>query len=310
MTPIRRHLPIVAALLAALGIACAGGAHAQTAPAQPATAPVPAASAAPAAAAVPAAPAAAAQAAPAPTVSLADAYRREFAFLEAQKRELTARIVESQRSFDADRTRLEREVATLEGRVLAARNEAEAQAQARVEKTKVDLGRTVIRAPVDGVVARRQVQLGQRVQPSIPLLSVVPVNDVYVNANFKEVQLKDVQPGQKVELTSDLYGEHVVFHGVVDGFNGGTGAAYNVSMNHMGSPIASNIRDAYLTLCKIGKQNEVPLIAGGGIGGSGDFARNAYLSVFMAPSTARALLANCRRPPAFVSLATAVSSSL
>lgn len=103
---------------------------------------------------------------------------------------------------------------------------AEAQAQARVEKAKVDLGRTVIRAPVDGVVARRQVQLGQRVQPSIPLLSVVPVHDMYVSANFKEVQLKDVKPGQKVELTSDLYGEHVVFHGVVDGFNGGTGAAF------------------------------------------------------------------------------------
>jgi len=103
---------------------------------------------------------------------------------------------------------------------------AEALAQARLERTKVDLGRTVIRAPVDGVVARRQVQLGQRVQPSNPLLNIAPVQEMYVNANFKEVQLKDVQPGQKVELVSDLYGEHVVFHGVVDGFNGGTGAAF------------------------------------------------------------------------------------
>jgi membrane fusion protein (multidrug efflux system) len=103
---------------------------------------------------------------------------------------------------------------------------AEAQAQARLEKSKVDLARTVIRAPVDGIVARRQVQLGQRVQPSIPLLNVVPAQEMYVNANFKEVQLTDVKPGQTVELTSDLYGEHVVFHGVVDGFNGGTGAAF------------------------------------------------------------------------------------
>jgi len=109
---------------------------------------------------------------------------------------------------------------------LDAAQAAEALAQARLEKTKVDLGRTVIRAPVDGVVARRQVQLGQRVQPATPLLNVAPVQEMYVNANFKEVQLKDVQPGQAVELVCDLYGEHVAFHGVVDGFNGGTGAAF------------------------------------------------------------------------------------
>lgn len=103
---------------------------------------------------------------------------------------------------------------------------AEALAQARLEKTKVDLDRTVIRSPVDGVIARRQVQLGQHVQPSLPLLSVVPVKDMYVDANFKEVQLQDVRPGQKVELVCDLYGDKVIFHGVVDGFNGGTGAAF------------------------------------------------------------------------------------
>jgi membrane fusion protein (multidrug efflux system) len=105
---------------------------------------------------------------------------------------------------------------------------AEAQAQARLDKTKVDLGRTVIRSPVDGIVARRQVQLGQRVQPSMPLLSVVPAQDMYVNANFKEVQLESVRAGQAVEMTCDLYGSGVVFHGVVDGFNGGTGAAFSL----------------------------------------------------------------------------------
>lgn len=104
----------------------------------------------------------------------------------------------------------------------------EALAQARLEKTKVDLDRTVIRSPVDGVIARRQVQLGQRVQPSIPLLSVVPVQDMYVNANFKEVQLEAVRPGQSVEMVSDLYGKSVVFHGVVEGFAGGTGAAFSL----------------------------------------------------------------------------------
>ena len=82
-----------------------------------------------------------------------------------------------------------------------------ALAQARVDKAKVDLGRTVIRSPVDGVIARREVQLGQRVQPSTPLLNVVPVSEMYVNANFKEVQLKKVRPGQSVELQSGLYGK-------------------------------------------------------------------------------------------------------
>ncbi len=103
-----------------------------------------------------------------------------------------------------------------------------ALAQARVEKARVDLGRAVIRAPVDGVIARRMVQLGERVQPSTPLLSVVPVKDIYVDANFKEVQLNDVRTGQAVELASDLYGHEVVYHGVVEGFSGGTGAAFAV----------------------------------------------------------------------------------
>jgi membrane fusion protein, multidrug efflux system len=112
------------------------------------------------------------------------------------------------------------------GAALNGARAAVALAQARVDKAKVDLGRTVIRSPVDGVVARRQVQLGQRVQPSTPLLSVVPVEQLYVNANFKEVQLAKVRNGQKVELVSDLYRGKVVFHGVVDGFSGGTGAAF------------------------------------------------------------------------------------
>jgi membrane fusion protein (multidrug efflux system) len=109
---------------------------------------------------------------------------------------------------------------------LSGAHAAVALAQAHVDKAKVDLGRTVIRSPIDGVIARRQVQLGERVQTSTPLLSVVPVREMYVDANFKEVQLKMVRPGQKVELVSDLYGHKVAFHGVVDGFNGGTGAAF------------------------------------------------------------------------------------
>ena len=70
----------------------------------------------------------------------------------------------------------------------------------------------------------------------------------------------------------------------IDGEDGGTGAAYNVSMNHMGHPIASNIRDAYLNLCKVGKQNEIPIIAGGGIGKHGNLAANAAALIMLGAS--------------------------
>jgi len=99
-------------------------------------------------------------------------------------------------------------------------------ARATHAQAQVDLERTIIRAPIDGVVSRRQVQVGQRVQPGAMLMTVVPVQAAYVDANFKEVELKKVMPGQPVRLTSDLYGDDVVFHGKVTGFSGGTGAAF------------------------------------------------------------------------------------
>jgi membrane fusion protein, multidrug efflux system len=99
-------------------------------------------------------------------------------------------------------------------------------ARAALAQARVDLERTILRAPIDGVVSRRQVQVGQRVQPGAMLMVVVPLHAAYVDANFKEVELKKVKPGQAVELTSDLYGEDVVFHGKVAGFSGGTGAAF------------------------------------------------------------------------------------
>jgi membrane fusion protein (multidrug efflux system) len=101
-------------------------------------------------------------------------------------------------------------------------------ARAALDQARVDLERTVIRAPIDGVVSRRQVQVGQRVQPGAMLMVVVPVQAAYVDANFKEVELAHVRPGQTAELTSDLYGEKVVYHGKVVGFSGGTGAAFAI----------------------------------------------------------------------------------
>ncbi|WP_436861159.1 HlyD family efflux transporter periplasmic adaptor subunit [Acinetobacter haemolyticus] len=98
--------------------------------------------------------------------------------------------------------------------------------KAHVDQAQLDLERTVIRAPVDGVIARRNIQIGQRVAPGTVMMSVVPVSDLYVDANFKESQLAKVKAGQKVSLTSDLYGGDVIYHGTVQGFSGGTGAAF------------------------------------------------------------------------------------
>ena len=101
-----------------------------------------------------------------------------------------------------------------------------AQAKARADQAKVDFGRTIVKAPVDGVVAKRTVQVGQRVAQGTTLLSVVPVQEMHIDANFKEGQLEKVRTGQKVEIIADIYGKDVVYHGVVEGFSGGTGSAF------------------------------------------------------------------------------------
>lgn len=99
-------------------------------------------------------------------------------------------------------------------------------ARARLAQARLNVQRTVIRAPIDGVVTSRQVQIGQRVAAGTPIMTLVPVASAYVDANFKEDQLSKVRPGQPVRLTSDFYGGDVEFHGRVIGFAGGTGAAF------------------------------------------------------------------------------------
>jgi len=103
-----------------------------------------------------------------------------------------------------------------------------AAARARLDQAQLDLTRTVLRAPVDGVVAQKTVSLGQRVAVGTSLLTVVPLQDAYVDANFKEVQLRKVRIGQSAVLTSDYYGGGVKFHGVVTGLGGGTGSAFSL----------------------------------------------------------------------------------
>jgi membrane fusion protein, multidrug efflux system len=86
--------------------------------------------------------------------------------------------------------------------------------------------RTSVRAPVSGYVARRSVQLGERIAPGTPLLAIVPLQRVWIEANYKEVQLRNMRIGQPVKVMSDLYGGKVEFHGRVAGLGLGTGAAF------------------------------------------------------------------------------------
>jgi len=99
-------------------------------------------------------------------------------------------------------------------------------AKARVELARLNLERTVIRAPISGIVTNRNAQVGQRINAGAQLMVIVPLDRMFVDANFKESQLREVKPGQPVELTSDFYGSKMVYRGVVKGFAGGTGAAF------------------------------------------------------------------------------------
>ena len=101
-------------------------------------------------------------------------------------------------------------------------------AAAAVRNAYLTLSRTELPAPVSGFVARRNVQLGQRVGPGAALMAVVPLDEVWVDANFKEPQLARMRVGQPVTLTADLYGRHTVYHGKVAGFGAGTGAAFSL----------------------------------------------------------------------------------
>jgi membrane fusion protein (multidrug efflux system) len=101
-------------------------------------------------------------------------------------------------------------------------------AAAAVHAAYLNYVRTVLPAPVSGFVARRDVQLGERVSTGTPLMAVVPLNEVWVDANFKESQLGTMRVGQPVTLISDLYGGNVVFHGRVVGFGAGTGSAFSL----------------------------------------------------------------------------------
>ena len=101
-------------------------------------------------------------------------------------------------------------------------------AASKVRDAYLNYARNTLPAPVTGYVARRSVQVGQRVAPGTPLMAIVPLDGVWVDANFKEGQLRHMRIGQPVELTADVYGGGVKYHGRVVGFSAGTGSAFAV----------------------------------------------------------------------------------
>jgi len=157
----------------------------------------------------------------------------------ARRQTLTGSGAVSSEELEHARTAL----ATAEAALSAAREEY-ASNHALIDNTRVDehpnvlkeaarlraawlaLDRTEIPAPVSGYVAKRAVQLGQRVAPGAPLMAVIPLEQVWVNANFKESQLRQMRIDQPVTLTSDLYGSPVEYHGKVIGLSAGTGSAF------------------------------------------------------------------------------------
>jgi membrane fusion protein, multidrug efflux system len=99
-------------------------------------------------------------------------------------------------------------------------------AKAAVEQAKLNLSYAEVKAPVAGVVSRKTVERGQVVQPGQPLLALVPLDDVWVTANFKESQLKSIRPGQPVAIAVDAYGR--TFRGRVDSISAATGARFSL----------------------------------------------------------------------------------
>ncbi|MES2292068.1 MAG: HlyD family efflux transporter periplasmic adaptor subunit [Pseudomonadota bacterium] len=99
-------------------------------------------------------------------------------------------------------------------------------AEATLRNAIIAQGHMRIVAPVDGVIAQRTVQLGQQVTAGTPLMAVVSLSDVWIDANFKEVQLQDMRIGQPVTVTADIYGGKVTYHGHVEGLGAGSGSAF------------------------------------------------------------------------------------
>ena len=152
-------------------------------------------------------------------------YRNAFVAAQSSLAEARQAVVQARANRGAAQKTYAANEALIQGTSIDTQPDV-AAAKAALDQAQLDLQRTVIRAPIDGVVTNRQVQVGQRIAAGNPVMTIVPVGSVYVDANFKEGQLTRVHPGQPATLVSDLYGDDFVFHGRVIGFSGGTGSAF------------------------------------------------------------------------------------
>jgi membrane fusion protein (multidrug efflux system) len=150
--------------------------------------------------------------------------RTAFADAKAQLAVAQAAIAQARANRVAAQENLNANQALIHGSMES--NPDVAAARAQRDQARLDLTRTVIRAPFDGIVAQRNVQVGQRVAPGTAVMTVVPLDRMYVDANYKEGQLRRVRVGQKARVVSDLYGGDIVYHGTVTGLAGGTGSAF------------------------------------------------------------------------------------
>lgn len=135
---------------------------------------------------------------------------------------------------EIDRVKSERDTAEanrlrvdVEKKYLATLRAKLAETRALLETAELNLSYCTITAPIAGYVAQKRIQVGERVQPGQLLLAVIPLKEVYVEANFKETQLRDVRIGQPVEIKADIYPGHT-YGGKVQGIRAGTGAAFSL----------------------------------------------------------------------------------
>jgi membrane fusion protein, multidrug efflux system len=150
--------------------------------------------------------------------------RTSFANAKAQLAVAQAAIAQARANRAAAQENLNANQALVRGSIDT--NPDVAAARAQMDQARLDLQRTVVRAPFDGVVAQRNIQVGQRATAGTAVMTIVPLTQMYVDANFKEGQLRRVRVGQRARVVSDLYGGDVVYHGTVTGLGGGTGSAF------------------------------------------------------------------------------------
>jgi membrane fusion protein, multidrug efflux system len=136
-------------------------------------------------------------------------------------------LASAEAALSGSRGDLSRSRALVDATTLAKQPQVQVAAS-QLRQAYLNLQRSAIVAPVSGYVAKRQVQLGQRVQPGATLMTIVPLEQVWVEANFKETQLGHMRIGQPVEVHSDLYGGDVEYNGKVASLGLGTGSAFSL----------------------------------------------------------------------------------